>query len=423
MLIAARIVQGIGGAGNLALTEIIISDIVALRDRGKFVGIIGGVWALGTVIGPIIGGALASGGQWRWIFYLNVPISAIALALAVLFLKVNEPVGSIWVKMRKIDLIGSMIFLGSLVSIQIALASGGVNAPWSSWQILVPLIVGFAGLGLFCVWMVVADRWGIQPIIPKSLFSTRTACVGFALTFLHGAIAFGMIYILPVFFEGIRGFSAIKTGVQFLPFTCVTAPFAIVAGAVIAITGTYKTVNIIAFVLMTTAMGLFQILRPDSPQWHWIVFQIVLGMGAGLMFTCSLPPIQAAVKVSEIAAATSLYSFMRNFGAVWGIAVSTSIYNYKINVLATDLPASIYAVLKDGGAFATSTVGYKTFGEYANKVNDIAIHALRFSFWSLFALAAVGIVCAICFDSLHLSRNLETEYGMQEKEKRIDESP
>lgn len=397
----------------MTLTGIIIADLVPLRQRGNYVGLLGAVWALGTVIGPLVGGALANAGLWRWIFYLNVPISIIAMVLTVMYLRVREPVGSITSKLLKLDYVGSAIFLASIVSMQIALAKGGTLEPWTSWKTLVPLLAGFVGMFVFVMWMKIAQRLKVNVLIPMTLFRSRSAVIGFFTTFLHGVIVFGVIYINPVFFEGILGSSSLRTAVQTMPFSFLCAPFAIIAGASIARTGTFKAVNIIGFVVIAIGIGLLQFLTEAPHTWQWITFQMVISAGAGLLFTSPLPPIQAAVETEEVASATALYSFMRNFGAVWGLAINTSLFNYRVNVLAKDLPENIYNYLKNGGAYAISTVGYKVFGELEGQVSQIALSALQVSWVAMTILAILGAMCCCFYEKLHLSTHIETdEYGL-----------
>lgn len=420
VLIGARVLQGIGGAGNIALTGIVIADLVPLRERGKYTGIVGAVWALGTVIGPLVGGGLANAGLWRWIFYLNVPISLAALVLTKMYLKVREPTGSIVSKLRKLDYIGSTVFLAAIVSVQIALARGGTLYPWSSWNVLLPFLGGSAGLCIFVLWIRIAHRFGVNPLIPPALFQVRSANIGFFTTFLHGVIVFGIIYINPVFFEGILGSSSLRTAVQVMPFSFLCAPFAIVAGASIALTGTYKTVNILGFVFTGLGVGLLCFLTVTPPAWQWIVFQMVISAGAGLLFTAPLPPIQAAVEPKEVAAATALYSFMRNFGACWGLAINTSIFNSRFNALGRTLPDNIYNILKNGGAYAVSTVGYKVFGEHEKEVSHIALACLRACWIAMTVLAIVGMAACFWYEKLHLTTHLETnEYGMIDENQRL----
>ena len=414
-LIGARVVQGIGGAGNLSLTGIIIADLVPMRLRGKYVGILGAVWALGTVVGPLVGGALANAGLWRWIFYLNVPIVCVALYLTLRFMNVKEPTGSILTKLKQLDYMGSAIFLSSIVAIQIALARGGTLNPWSSIHVLGPLFGGFAGMVIFVLWIKIAERIGTNPLISTALFTKRSAVIGFGTTFLHGLIVFGIIYINPVFFEGILGSSSLWTAVQIMPFSFLCAPFAIIAGASIAITGTFKTVNIVGFAVLAIGLVLCQFLSQHPHTWQYVTFQMVISAGAGLLFTSPLPPIQAAVEPEEVASATALYTFMRNFGAVWGLAINTSIFNARINILAKPLPANIYDLLKNGGAYAISTVGYKVFGELEKDVSTIALASLQVCWYAMTALAILGAVACIGYEKLHLATHMQTDsYGMVE---------
>ncbi|KAI0109859.1 major facilitator superfamily domain-containing protein [Daldinia grandis] len=223
MLIAGRAIQGAGGGGINLMIEMIVCDLVPLRNRGKFMGIIFGVFAIGTSLGPFIGGAIAANTTWRWVFWINLPIAAIALFLLVAFLHVNydrEP--SVMNRLRRIDFTGNFILVASVTSILIALAYGGTLYPWSSWRIILPLVLGFVGLGLFVAFE--SSRWCPEPMTPPHLFQNRTSAVAFYLTFVHSLYAFWGLYFLPVYFQGVQLHNPTISGALLLPTVVTTVP-------------------------------------------------------------------------------------------------------------------------------------------------------------------------------------------------------
>lgn len=191
LMLVGRTVQGVGGGAIIALTEIIVTDLVPMRYRGQWMGILAGMWALGSVSGPVIGGAFAQANAWRWIFWLNLPFIGIGYIMVVLFLRMNVVPESIAAKLRRVDWVGSFVFVASTTSFLIPLTWGGIMYPWSHWRTLVPLILGATGL----VGFVLYERYlAVEPVIRLSVFRNRTAVLGYFGTALHGIIVWTILY-------------------------------------------------------------------------------------------------------------------------------------------------------------------------------------------------------------------------------------
>lgn len=202
MLIAGRAIQGIGGGGIILMIEMIVCDLVPLRDRGKFMGVVFALCSIGASLGPFIGGAITQHATWRWVFYMNLPIAGVALVLHILFLHVNynrDP--STAARLRRLDYTGNVVLLASVTAILVALTYGGSIYPWSSWRVLLPLLVGFAGLGLFIAYE--RSRWCVNPGMPIHLFKNRTSAAAFFLTFIHALYSVWVLYFLPVYFQAV----------------------------------------------------------------------------------------------------------------------------------------------------------------------------------------------------------------------------
>lgn len=185
LMLVGRTWQGVGGGAIIALTEIIVTDLVPMRYRGQWMGILAGMWAIGSVSGPVIGGAFAQADAWRWIFWINLPFIGIGYVMVVLFLRLNVVPESIKAKLRRVDWIGSFVFVASTTSFLIPLTWGGIMYPWSHWRTLVPLILGAAGLIVFVLY----ERYvAVEPMIRLSVFRNRTAVLGYFGTLLHGIV-------------------------------------------------------------------------------------------------------------------------------------------------------------------------------------------------------------------------------------------
>lgn len=230
-MLVGRALQGSGGGGILVLTDVVITDLVPLRFRGNYFSLLGVMWAIGSVSGPIVGGAFAENVSWRWIFWINLPILAVGAPLVVLFLKLHFKATSLGQKLARIDWFGGALFIGSMTAFLIAVSWGGVNYAWSSWHTLVPLIIGIIGSAVFVVW---EDRYAVEPLIRTIVVKNRTSAVAYLGGTIQGLTLWALLYCkrihsmanallipldLPLYFQATKGASQVKTGVDLLPGT------------------------------------------------------------------------------------------------------------------------------------------------------------------------------------------------------------
>ncbi|KAJ7636318.1 iron permease [Roridomyces roridus] len=365
MMILGRSIQGIGGGGIIALAEIITTDLVPLAERGIYQGLLGLVWCLASFIGPpIVRGefifiyklilapgrcALVSRSQdmavailipfacvlsFQLDQVLNLPLCAIAFLLVALFLSVRTPTGSVRRKLAKVDWIGNfVIVLGTALAI-LGLTWGGVRYPWSSVQVVAPLIVGLFVLvagGLY------EAKVATSPTVPPDIVGNRTSLVGLLTTAVHGITSISLIYYLPVFFQACFGASPIRSSVDFLPGSLITAPTSLIAGIAVSVWGKYRVVNWIGWVAMIVGFGLVSTYSSDTPTVQWVCYQIVAAMGVGVVFVGPIFPILAPLPTSRAASALALFTFTRAFAQTWGLTISSTILQ---NRLKTNLPAA-----------------------------------------------------------------------------------
>ncbi|PKX88404.1 MDR family MFS transporter [Aspergillus novofumigatus IBT 16806] len=322
MLIAARIVQGLGGGGIFVMVDIIAADLVALRERQKLMSIIMGTFALGTFIGPVLGGAIVTKTTWRWVFYINLPVAGIALVLVALFLRVKwNREGTLKDRLARVDFSGNMILSAAIVAILIALTRGGTTYTWSSWHILVPLLVGALGCN-------------------------TTSLVAYILTFLHGIIMSWLSFFLPVYFQVMLRASPMRSGVDILAIVIPLMPAGIAGGLMVAITGR----------LIAVGVGLLTLLTDKSSTATWVIFQIITGIGGGLSLTSTLPAVQAPLPEKDVAIATTSWAFVRSFGAIWGAAIPAAVFNSKFDRQLSHISdQATRALLARGGAYEHAT--------------------------------------------------------------------
>ncbi|ROW13947.1 hypothetical protein VPNG_04078 [Cytospora leucostoma] len=418
-LVAGRAIQGIGAAGLNTVVEVVVCDLVPLRERGKFMGFIFAIYGIGTSIGPVIGGVLAARATWRWVFYINLPLAGLSLLLVGVSLGAlprsrDKAVHSL----KRLDISGNVLLVAAITSILLALTWGGGERPWSSWRTLLPLILGLLGLPLF----ILVESRVSEPTTPLRLFSNRTSFAGFGLTFCHHVLLYWTIFMLPVYFQGVLGASPLKSGVDLLPVAIVTMPFAILSGAILTNLGRYRPVHFAGFILLCITFGLFTRLDQSSTTGYWAGVQILGAAGIGLITTVTLPTILAPLPESDVAVATATWAFMRGFGTIWGAAIPLAVFNSRVNQLATTrlTDSTLRNMLSDGGAYALVSGGsvYSLNSDQKATVQGIYVDSLKLCWQVGLAFALLGFLIAIIAKEVPMRTELETEYGlMQETEK------
>ncbi|ATZ56045.1 hypothetical protein BCIN_12g05830 [Botrytis cinerea B05.10] len=327
LLLVGRCLQGSGVGGILALTEALITDTVPLRQRGNAMALLGVVWALGSVTGPLIGGILAEKNDWRWIFYLNLPIIAVGFVGCVWFLKLERKERTIEEKLSEIDFIGSIIFVGSLTSFLIPLTWGGVSYSWTSWHTLVPLLIGATGLIIFCIYEALLAK---KPIIPTRLFRNPSTTIAYFCTFLHGMILWSIVYYAPFYFMSVQGYTSMMAGVAALPETLTIVPMAMIVGIIAAKTGKYRWSLWLGWALTVFGCGTLYLLDVGTPVVAWIFLMLGSGIGMGLLYPAMSLAIQASAPQKDAATAAGLFTFFRALGQTVGVAIGGGILQNRM---------------------------------------------------------------------------------------------
>ncbi|KAJ5116063.1 hypothetical protein N7456_000411 [Penicillium angulare] len=425
MLIAARVVQGLGGGGINVMTEIIVADLVPLRERQQIMGIVFTAFAVGTFIGPVVGGAIVDHTSWRWVFYINLPLCGVTLILMLLFLHVKyDRQSTVVAKLKRVDFAGNAILIASVISILLSLTWAGTTHPWKSWRTIVPLILGFAGMGVFIAYQ--ASRWCLEPTMPLRLFSNRTAAFTYMLSFLHGIILYWVSLFLPIYFQSILEATPEKSGIDLFASVIPMVPGAIIGGVLITVTGKYKPLLVVGFILMAIGMGLFTMLDDHTNTVRWVVYQVVLAVGSGISLIATLPAVLASLPESDVALATATWAFLRSFGSIWGVSIPSAIFNTRFTQLVGRIDSpQLQGILVGGGAYQLAT---KAFMQSLNdtpvikaQVVSVYVESLKLVWQVGIAFAAVGVPLSFLIRSLALRDQLDTEFGFDEKKKEADE--
>ncbi|KAK6851390.1 hypothetical protein PG995_012512 [Apiospora arundinis] len=419
MLISGRVIQGIGGSGISVLVETIICDLVPLRERGTYMAIVFGMISIGTALGPLFGGLIVTYSTWRWAFYLTLPIGGPALVLLFVFLHVNyDKSNTLATKLASLDWLGNAVFIGASSSVLIALSWAGGAHPWSSYQVLVPLLVGMTGLAGFVA--LEGSSLAANPMMPLHLFSSRITSAIFAITFLHGVVTIWALYFLPVYFQGVLGATPYRSGIMILPTILALLPAAIAGGLLLTKFGRYKPLIVVAFALLVIGFGLFSLLDEHSGTGAWVGFQVIESVGAGLAIPTLLPALLAPLTDADTALATGTWAFMRSFGVVWGVAIAGTVFNNRAVQLAPAIGnATVAAGFEAGGAYQAATAQFldSLSAETRAQVVGVQSLALERSWQVAIAFAAAGFLIAVVLKETPLRKELSSEFGMTEKEK------
>ncbi|MCO5565650.1 hypothetical protein L7F22_019324 [Adiantum nelumboides] len=417
ILVIGRGVQGIGGGGIQTIAEIVLSDLTTLRERGIFVGLVSLVFAVATFIAPVLGGFFSEH-NWRLVFWINLPIGAVSLALIIPTMKLKTPTMPFWAKIHRMDIGANLILLASVVAILIALTEGGITHPWSSWKIWVPFTTGWLGMILFFAIEFIPNRFSPDPVLPRRLFANRTAATCFLMTFIHGLLTYGLIYLLPIYFQSVKSSSPLRSAVQIFPATA-PGPFsAILAGILMASSGKYRLQIWIWWSITLAGCGLLCLLDSDTPTYQWVLFQLVPGFGVGALFTLTLPPIQASLPVEELAHATATFAFCRSFGSVWGIALGTNVFISVVNTKLANIQGLSQIGLTGSTALGFTTNLQKLPEQFQLPAQNAFMSAIRTSIYVFCPAAFLGLMISFFVDELPLPDFNESQHGMQDEVKK-----
>ncbi|KAK4698895.1 hypothetical protein P7C70_g7374, partial [Phenoliferia sp. Uapishka_3] len=306
--ILGRTLQGVGGGGINTATDIILVDIIPLSERGFYLGILGSVFGIASVLGPPMGGAFASADQWRWLFWLNIPLSIFAGIAVIFCLKLKGPPSTnLREKVARMDFF-NILFVAASTSALLGLAFGGSAYPWSSYKVITPLCVGVAGLVAYA-WC--EKRFAAVPTVPFSVLGNWTTCVGLATSFVNAFVLTCTIYYLPLYFQSSKGASPLMSGVDCFPLAFAIAPSAILAGWWIAKSGKYKLQNFFGWALTILGFCLMTLLKSDSSTGEWVGCMLVLGFGMGTVCSAAGFPVIAPVQPDDQAAVSAFHGFVQ----------------------------------------------------------------------------------------------------------------
>ena len=382
-LVAFRALQGIGGGGLMTLVFAIIADIVPPRQRGRYSGYFGAVFAVSSVIGPLLGGLFTDHLSWRWIFYINLPLGA--LALSVIASRLHLPVRR---TEHKVDYVGAGLLATGVSALLLVTVWGGNTYPWHSVQIFSAAIIGVVLTTLFVFW----ETRAVEPIIPLRLFRNDIFRTSVLLSLISGMVMFAAIIFLPEYQQIVRGDSATKSGLLLLPLVFGLLVASIVSGRLITKTGRYRIFPIIGTLLTALGLFLFSHLTISTSQWALSSWMVILGAGIGLFMQVTILAVQNSVERADIGAATATSTFFRSMGSSFGTAIfGTILTNRLATHLKQTLPANIPSSSFGKGGIQSSA---SHFSSLPPVIHADVLQAFVLSFHDLFIIATpVALVC------------------------------
>jgi EmrB/QacA subfamily drug resistance transporter len=407
-LIAFRAVQGLGIGGLIALSQAIIGDIVAPRQRGRYQGYMGSMFGIATVAGPLIGGFLVDTLSWRWCFFVAIPIGIAALVVTERVLRLPFPR-----REHAIDYVGAGLIFGGVGAILLVLALAGKEFAWASAPTYLLAGLGLALLGAAVWW----ERRAPEPIIPPRLFANRTLVLASVAAFAVGAAMFCAIVYLPQYLQIVKNQSPTDSGLLTLPLMVTLVTTSIASGRVITRTGRYKPFPIAGLALASAGLFLLSRLHADSSLVTAGLYMAIVGLGIGMVAQVLVLAVQNAVGRRDLGAATSASTFFRSMGGAVGVAVFGALLSHRLRELLPNLPGG--AGPPGAGTDSGRLLGTPdAIHRLPPPVNDAVVEAFAESLQTVF-LAAVpfalaGFLVVLFLPELRLRSATDQPQGVAE---------
>ncbi|MFC4182584.1 MDR family MFS transporter [Saccharococcus thermophilus] len=404
-LIIYRGLQGIGGGIMMPMAMIIIGDLFTGKERGKWQGVFGGLYGLASVLGPQIGGWIVDHLNWRWVFYINLPVGILATIFIAMGLNKHQAKGPV-----KFDVAGMFTMVVGVVSLLLALTFGGDKYAWTSWQIITLFVVAAVFLTAF----VFVESKVEEPVLPVRFFKNRTFTVLNGIGFLMSIGMFGAIVFVPLFMQGVVGVSATQSGTVMTPMMITMIVGSIIGGRMVYKIGV-KTQLIIGMFIMAAGFGLLSTMDVETTKWTATLYMIVLGLGVGLVMPILTLALQETFPKSELGVVTSSSQFFRAIGGTFGMTILGAIMNYRSSHLLEDRlmpmlrslppqakgmvdqfkhmihddPQGLYSMLLNPKALE------KMPPQWSHTLVPILKHSLVDSLYSVFVFGLVFVACGV----------------------------
>ncbi len=376
-LIVLRALQGLGGGGLMVVTMAAIGDLVPPDRRARYQGMFGGVYGLATIVGPLLGGFLVEHLSWRWIFTINLPLGALALAVIGMAFRPHTA----HVKHR-IDYMGAAFLATALTCVILFTSEGGSLLPWTSPQLWMTLVLGLVSIGGF----IYEERLAAEPIMPLELFRHRTFVLVSLIGFVVGIALFGSVTFIPLYLQVVKGSTPSQAGMQLLPMMGGMLVTSIVSGRLISRLGSYRPFPIAGTLIGGVAMALLSTLALDTPLHTMYAYMALLGIGLGMVMPVLTLAVQNTVEFRHMGVATSGATLFRSIGGSLGVAAFGALFSHGLQSrLMQALPA---------GTELPPALGPAAVHQLPDAVRDAYLHAFAGSLHVVYLAAATVIAIA-----------------------------
>jgi EmrB/QacA subfamily drug resistance transporter len=405
-LIGFRALQGLGGGGLMVGAQTIVGDVVSPRERGRYMGLFGAMFAMATVIGPLVGGLCVTYLSWRWVFYINLPLGILALFVTGAVLP-----GHLGRMRHSIDYTGTLLLAGSATSLIIFASLGGVSWPWASTPSYLTATLGV----VLAVAFVLVERIAAEPVIPLSLFRVRVFTAASAVGFVMGFALFGALTFLPLFLQNVKGVSPTLSGLRILPLMLGMLAASVISGRLVTRWGRYRIFPIIGSALMTLGAYLLSFIDAGMNSWLLAFYMFIFGVGMGLIMQVLVVAVQNAVSYEQLGVATSSATFFRMIGGSFGTAVFGAIYaivfNHTLAPTLAKVPASLLRSFNPEALdpalldrLKSTATGLLFFDKYIGAVT----HAVQVVFLVAVPIAGAAFLMSFFLPEVPLRRTVET---------------
>ena len=403
-LVFARAVQGVGMGTIMPLSQTIIGDIIPPRQRGKYQGMMGGIFGVTSIAGPLLGGFITDHWGWRWLFFVSVPVGIVAFVAIHRFLRMPHTRRD-----AKVDVAGIITLTGALALLLLATSFGGTSYPWASAQIIGMYVVGAILLAIF----IAVETKAAEPVIPLHLFRSSIFTFSNIASFAVSMMMFGALIYIPVYAQGVLGVDATNSGLILMPMMVSMIGLSILSGLYITKTGRYKELVLLGPVLMGIGLWLLTRLGYDTSQLELTGAMIVFGLGLGMCMQVYTLVVQNVVMRRDLGVATASTQFFRNVGSTVGIAVFGTILSSKMGpAIASHLPAGAAGHLPAGGVDAGSVLDPSALAKLPPAIVTAVRQGLADSLHGVFEaalpLAAVALIASLLIKAVPLRDTVHT---------------
>ncbi|MFE6359490.1 DHA2 family efflux MFS transporter permease subunit [Streptomyces sp. NPDC057806] len=376
-LIAFRALQGVGGGGLMVLSMAIVGDLVSPRERGRYQGLFGAVFGATSVLGPLLGGLFTQHLSWRWVFYINLPVGVVALAVIAVALHIPRRT-----ERHVIDYLGTFLIAAVATCLVLVASLGGTTWGWGS-----PQIVSLAVLGVvLTVAFVAAERRAAEPVLPLKLFRIRTFTLAAVISFIVGFAMFGAMTYLPTFLQVVQGVTPTMSGVHMLPMVLGLLLASTASGQIVSRTGRWKVFPIAGTGVTALGLLLLHQLHVDSSTAVMSTSFFVFGLGLGLVMQVLVLIVQNAVAYEDLGVATSGATFFRSIGASFGVAIFGTVFASRLDDKLADAFRS--AELPPGVSVDALEADPRGITELPSALQPAAVEAYATSITDVFLYAA-----------------------------------